>query len=133
MKEGSRANALLIELLLVILFFMLTAMTLVKIFGGAKVKSIEADSLNHALQQAQNISELLYGSEDPEKTLEQFGFTKDGDAWILEEEKYQLKVVPETEETKAGTLLTHKVSALFGDQEMFVLPESRYLPGEVAP
>ena len=37
MKEGSRANALLVELLLVIFFFMLSAAILVQVFADAKL------------------------------------------------------------------------------------------------
>ena len=40
MREGGRANALLVELLLVILFFMLSATTIVELFAGAKHKTV---------------------------------------------------------------------------------------------
>ena len=39
MKEGGRANALLVELLLVIFFFMISAAILVQVFADAKLKS----------------------------------------------------------------------------------------------
>ena len=42
MREGSRANALLVELLLVILFFMLGASVLVQVFASSRHKSIQA-------------------------------------------------------------------------------------------
>lgn len=133
MKEGSRANALLIELLLVILFFMLSAMTLVKIFGGAKLKSLEAQAMNHALQQSQNVAETLYGAGDSEAALEEMGFRQDGESWVIDGEGYQLRVTAETEETDAGSLLTHKITGIMGEKEMFTLPESRYIPREVTP
>ena len=49
MREGHRANALLVELLLVILFFMLGSTTLVQIFADAKHKSMQARAMNVAI------------------------------------------------------------------------------------
>ena len=39
MKESGRANALLVELLLVIFFFMISAAILVQVYADAKLKS----------------------------------------------------------------------------------------------
>ena len=49
MKHSNRANSLLLELLLVILFFMLASVTLVEMFGAARGKSNEARAIGSAL------------------------------------------------------------------------------------
>ena len=46
MKNGSRSNALLVELLLVIFFFMISAAILVQVFADAKMKSANAKAMN---------------------------------------------------------------------------------------
>ena len=66
MKEGSRANALLVELLLVIFFFMISAAILVQVFADAKLKSRTAHATNASMLEAQNIAEDLYAAEDPD-------------------------------------------------------------------
>ena len=48
MKKHSTANILLMELLVVILFFMLCVSTLVEVFGAARSKSIFARAENAA-------------------------------------------------------------------------------------
>ena len=59
MREGSRANALLVELLLVIFFFMVSAAILAQVFADAKLKSRTAHATNAAMLEAQNIAEDL--------------------------------------------------------------------------
>ena len=59
MKEGSRANALLVELLLVIFFFMISAAVLVQVFADAKLKSRTAHATNATMLEAQNIADDL--------------------------------------------------------------------------
>ena len=69
MKERSRANTLLIELLLVIFFFMCSAGILVQVFANAKLKSKEAHVINASMLEAENIAEELYHTDDPEALL----------------------------------------------------------------
>ena len=69
MREGGRANALLVELLLVILFFMLSATTIVELFAGAKHKTVQARATSEAIMEAQNIADDLYGADDPDAVL----------------------------------------------------------------
>ena len=69
MKQRSRANALLIELVLVIFFFMLGSTVLVRLFADARHKTIQARATNDSIIAAQNIADELYGAEDPEAWL----------------------------------------------------------------
>ena len=69
MKEGSRANALLVELLLVIFFFMLGVTVLVELFAGAKHKTLQARAMNTAVMEAENIADDIYGADDPDAVL----------------------------------------------------------------
>ena len=142
MKEGSRANALLVELLLVIFFFMISAAILVQVFADAKLKSRTANAYNETMLEAQNIAEDLYGSEDPDTVLTGYGFTAQDGNWILDKEGYSLKVTLREEETDAGLLRTYDVSGIektrdsSGEEKetvLLTLPSTRYIPKEVSP
>ena len=104
MKEGGRANALLVELLLVIFFFMISAAILAQIYADAKLKSRTAAATNSAMLEGQNIAEDLYGAENPDAVLQDYGFTLQDSVWVLEKKGYVLKVTQKTEETDSGML-----------------------------
>ena len=133
MKEGGRANALLVELLLVIFFFMLAAATLVQIFADAKLKSRTAAATNASMLEAQNIAEEIYGSDDPEAVLDSYGFTSEDGTWVLQREGYLLKVTARTEETDSGLLQTYDVSGIEGENTLLTVPSTRFIPKEVSP
>ena len=133
MKEGSRANALLVELLLVIFFFMISAAILVQVYADAKLKSKTAHATNFSMLEAQNVAEDLYSAEDPDAVLAEYGVTADDEGWTVEKDGYQLKVTLKVEETDAGTLRTYSISGLEGDKTLITLPSTRYIPKEVSP
>ncbi len=133
MKNGSRANALLMELLIVILFFMFAAMTLVQIFGMSRSRSRQAMATNDAMLEAQNTAETLCDAEDTESVLTEMGFTRNGEAWTLENGDYTLVVTEMLEETKAGVLRNTRVDAVYGEETVISLPATRYLEKEAAP
>ena len=133
MKEGSRANALLVELLLVIFFFMLSAAILVQVFADAKLKSRTAHAANYSMIEAQNIAEDLYAADDPDAVLKDYGFSREGENWMLQKDGYQLKVTFREEETETGILRTYDISGIEGEKTLLTLPSTRYFPKEVAP
>ena len=133
MREGHRANALLVELLLVILFFMLGATTLVELFADARHKSLQARATNTAIMEAENIADDLYGAENPDKVLAELGFTQENETWTLEKDEYTLTVTGEEEAAEAGILRKYTISAIGDGKDLFSLPSTRYLPKEVSP
>lgn len=133
MKDGSRANALLVELLLVIFFFMIAAAILVQIFADARMKSRTAYATNASMLEAENIAEDLYHAEDPESVLTSYGFTADEGGWVLQKDGYVLKVIVREEETDAGILRSCDVSGIEGEKTLLTLPSTRYIPKEVSP
>lgn len=133
MKEGSRANALLVELLLVIFFFMISAAILVQVFADAKLKSRTAHATNASMLEAQNIAEDLYAADDPDAVLNAYGFTERDGALILEKDGYFLKVTVREQETESGLLKTYDVSGVEGDKTLLTLPSTRFIPKEVSP
>ena len=133
MKEGSRANALLVELLLVIFFFMISAVILVQVYADAKLKSRTAHATNYSMIEAQNIAEDLYVTNDPDAVLAEYGFTAQDGGWVLEKDGYLLKVSLREEETPSGVLRTYDVSGVEGEKTLLTLPSTRFIPKEVSP
>lgn len=136
MKQRSRANALLVELVLVIFFFMLASTVLVRLFADARHRTIQARATNESIAAAQNIAEELYAAGNPEEWLAANGFAAAEDAgktWTMAEGEYTLFVTETSEETKGGTLRTFTVSAVGDGKQLFTLPSTRYLPKEVSP
>ncbi len=133
MKEGSRANALLVELLLVIFFFMISAAILVQVFANARLKSRTAKATNASMLEAQNIAEDLYAADDPETVLNEYGFLAKDRELVLEKDGYMLKVTLREEETDSGILRTYDVSGIEGEKTLLTLPSTRYIPKEVSP
>ena len=142
MKEGSRANALLVELLLVIFFFMISAAILVQVFADAKLKSRTAHATNASMLEAQNVAEDLYVAETPDTVLKDYGFIEKDSAWVLEKDGYELRVTILEEETDSGMLrkcdvsgveITHDQSGTEKENTLLTIPSTRYIPKEVSP
>ncbi len=133
MRDGHRGNALLVELMFVIFFFMLGAMTLTQLFGDAKHKSLQARATNVSVMEAENVADDLYAAEDPEAKLQELGFERNGEGWMLNKDGYTLTVVRKDEDTEAGTLRTFVISSYGDGKDLFSLPSTRYYPKEVSP
>ena len=133
MKEGSRANALLVELLLVIFFFMIGASILVQLFADAKLKSRQARATTVSIAEAQNLAEDLYGAKDPEALLAEQGYEKTEDGWSIQGDDYIIYVTETDEETEGGVLRTFRIESVRNKVTLFTIPSTRYLPKEVSP
>ena len=57
MKNHSHSDALLVELLIVVLFFMLASTVLLQLFTAARTQSQRAEDLSEATLLAQNLAE----------------------------------------------------------------------------
>ena len=133
-KKHNTANILLVELVLVILFFMLCVASIVEMFGLARVKSAYAKAGTQAMLIVENLEERLAGSDDAASELAGEGFTEQDGRWILQKENYTITAETAEEKTEAGTLRTVSFSAeqKLG-KKLFELPVVNYLPGEVSP
>ena len=134
MKKHSSANILLIELVLVILFFMLCVSTIVEMFGLARVKSAYAKAGSQAMLIVENMEERLAGAADAGAELEREGFVREDGVWVLRQEAYTLTAVETEEKTEAGALRTVNFAAeQKTGTKLFDLPVVNYIPGEVSP
>lgn len=128
-----QGNILLIELLIVILFFSLSQVVMVRVFASAHEKSHNSVQLRHALMVCQDVAEQLSVSENPDALLLQLDFTgEDGSYFRCDEQGFDVYVHCAEEETAAGTLRTATVTAQKDSREILSLPVSRYVPKEDA-
>lgn len=133
-KKHSTANILLIELVLVILFFMLCVSVIVEMFGLARVKSAYARTCSGAMLTVENLEERLAAAEDAGAELGAAGFALRDGVWVLEQEDYTVTAAETEEKTEAGVLRTVTFSAeQKTGNKLFDLPVVHYLPGEVSP
>ena len=128
MKSRSQSNALLMELLIVVMVFMLASTVLLQVFMKARSQSFQAGIIGDALNEAQNVAERLYGSEaDTAALLKEIGFDSDtAGGSLLEREEYRLLVYRNTEDRQAGLMDLYQVQAYHGDELLFTLPVARY-------
>ncbi|MBR2823621.1 MAG: hypothetical protein IKE24_08055 [Clostridia bacterium] len=134
MKKHGTANILLMELLVVILFFMLCVSTLVEVLGLARGKSALARAENDAMLRVENLESLIREAGDMGETLKENGFEQNADRWTLEEETFVLHADITDEKTEAGILQTVTFTAERPDGTgLMELPVTRYIPGEVSP
>ncbi|MBQ3373659.1 MAG: hypothetical protein IJG40_11060 [Oscillospiraceae bacterium] len=126
MNRNHQGNALLVELLIVVLFFMLASTVLLQLFASARSQGDKAEALTKAMGQAQNIADTLYAAEDMEAALEELGFSPEGERWVLPEGKCTASVVLACEETGAGAFTRYTVSILEGEEVLITLPGARF-------
>ena len=131
MKASNRSNALLVELLIVVMFFMLSATVLLEVFLTARSQSVRAGAISQALNEAQSVADRLYAAPgDPAADIEElkrlgFDFDAAGGSF-LERGEYKLLVNRNTEDREAGLMDLLEVQAYQEDKLLFTLPVKRY-------
>ena len=136
MRNKNRSNILLVKILIAVLFFMLSATVLVRVFIGARNLTVKSGVESRALVEAQNVAETLYAAQDVDATLEKLSFVSSHGTWSKDCGDYTLYVTGELQPTNAGELWTGSVSAFYKlrnpdqarqeDEELFSLPCAKY-------
>lgn len=136
MRKKSASNVLLVEILIAVLFFMLSATVLVRVFVGARNMTVRSGVQSAAIAEAQNVAETIYAAEDVDQLLADMEFRNSHGAWSKDCGDYTLYVVGTSEPTGAGELWSGTVSAFYKlrnpdaarmeDEELFSLSCARY-------
>ncbi len=127
MRTGSRSNALLVELLIVVMFFMLASTILLRVFVSSRQQSGRSEMLTRSLAEAQNVADLLYAAGDPEELLGSLGFTREDALWVRMDENYRIEALIAEEKEAAGTFRRQTVQVSANGETLFSLPCSRWL------
>ena len=127
MKSRSRSNILLVEILIAIMFFMLSSTVLVRLFATARSLSLRSGAEVAALAEAQNVAETLLAAPEPDAALAELGFVSAHGAWTRAYDDFTLMVENGAEAAGEGEMRTGEVRAFYGrDEELFALPYARY-------
>ena len=111
MKNHSHSNALLVELLIVVLFFMLASTVLLQLFTAARTQSLRAEELSEATHLAQNLAESCQA---------------DGSLADLPVSSLTASVESTSQQSESGTLTYYTVNIYSGDDLIYTLPSARY-------
>ena len=128
MKDTHRSNTLLLELLIVILFFMLALTTIVEIFANARTQSRHATARTEAVTIVQNLADEVYLSDDPEKVMTAYGMTGKNGQWTYEADNFTLTAEQTDEQKESGILRRMTFSVVSMGEELFSMPCDRYIP-----
>lgn len=126
MKSGNRSNALLVELLIVVMFFMLSSTVLLQVFATARSQSALSGKLTQAVNEAQSLADRLYASEDAESLLKEMGCTLEDGLWRLPGENFDLAIALDLEQRPYGELTRYRVQAVCEGETLVDLPAARY-------
>ena len=126
MRSGSRSNALLVELMIVVMFFMIAATVLLRVFVSSRNQSDRAELITTSIAAAQNTADRLYAAEDPEAELQSLGFVQENGVWVLTAERYQLVASVTEEAEPAGIFRRQSVRVSADGETLYELPCSRW-------
>ena len=136
MRNRNRSNVLLLEILIAVLFFMLSATVLVRVFVTARNMTVRSGVKSVAVAEAQNVAEAMYAADDIDQMLEEQGFRVSHGAWSKDCGDYSLYVTGGPVSAGAGELWTGTVSAFYKlrnpdtaraeDEQLFELVCTRY-------
>lgn len=126
MRSRPKSSALLMELLIVILFFMIASMILIRVFAAARLQSEKAEMITDSLSEAQNVADRLYVSEEPEILLESLGFSSQNGVWVRDSGKYRMEALIAEERDEAGIFRRQEVRVISEDEMLFSLPCSHW-------
>ena len=122
MRSRPKSSALLMELLIVILFFMIASMILIRVFAAARLQSEKAEMITDSLSEAQNVADRLYVSEEPEILLESLGFSSQNGVWVRDSGKYRMEALIAEERDEADIFRRQEVRVISEDKMLFSLP-----------
>lgn len=127
-----KGNTLLIELMVVILFFALSQAIVLQVFARAQTLNHEAQVSDYALMRAEDTIETLAASTDTVTALQSLGFAPSGgDYELVSPDGYRLTASIARFTQPSGELITVGLHAYRGTVELFMLPAVRYQGVEV--
>ena len=140
MGNRNRSNVLLVEILIVVFFFMISATVVIQMFVTSRNMTVRAGVETAALAEAQNVVDALSAAKSPEATLKQLGFKQSHGIWTRRSDGYTLCVESSETPATAGTLWQAEVRALYGPlqeeegrqegDELLSLPCAHYKGGK---
>lgn len=125
-------NPMLFELVIVVLFFALSACLLLRLFTGAYLEERRAESDGAALNWAEDLAERYYAAQgDAAAFLLGDGWTEADGAYIrterLERLEYVFRADVYTDAYNAGAVSAFTLTATEDGREVFAFPAAKYV------
>ena len=139
MSGKNRSNVLLVEILIAVFFFMLSATILVRVFAAARSLSVRSGVETEALMAAQNTADAIWAADDVDAALEEMEFASAHGVWTRDYGTYTLYIEGGAAPAGNGALWEGVVRAYYrqqgedgirSDAELFALPCVRYREAE---
>ncbi len=128
--SNSKSNTLLVELIIVILFFALSQAIVLQVFAKAQQINRDTEALNRALVTAQDAAETLAVCDSAESALLALGFAPgEGGLYSAQGEGYTITAEISTQLLSTGTLTSVELAAYRDGAELFRLPAAHYRGG----
>lgn len=121
-----RSNALLVELLIVIMFFMLASTLLMEVYAKSHSLSMKAEAIAEAVVDVQNVADSLYLSEEPDQLLASMGFVEQDGVYVLPRDSYEMRVTVGEEALATGTMHLREVQVIYENEPMITLPVNHF-------
>lgn len=123
-----KGNMLLIELVIVLLFFSLSSAVLLQVFAKAQQINTNSRIANEALLAAENAAETLCASSDAKQALIALGFEKASESFytLTSDAGYRLTASLRRLTQPSGVQMMVDLQAFRGDTSLFTLPAARY-------
>lgn len=135
MSGRNRSNVLLVEILIAVLFFMLSAVVLVRVFAAARNMSVRSGVETRALAEAQNVADIVCAAQDVDAALQEGGFVSSHGVWTRDDGDYTLYIEGGIQPCENGSFWQGEVRAYYkksvgngvrSDEALFALPCLRY-------
>ena len=123
----SRIHTLLLELLLTLLFFSISAAVILQVFAGAREIGVRSERQTRAMLLAQTTAERLMAADDLPAFLAASLRREEDGSFTSEEDGYGLTVSLRTEPTAAGTLYSFDIT-VYQAEALASLASARYVP-----
>ncbi|MBE5777854.1 MAG: hypothetical protein E7331_00825 [Clostridiales bacterium] len=129
--KNYKGNTLLIELIIVLLFFALSQTVVVSMFAASHEKAEHSSLLSSALMYTEGVAERLSIEENPDTALLEMGYAGgDGNYAYTDPQGFDVSVSLRREEKAAGEMIYATITATGNGSELVSLPVQRYLPKE---
>lgn len=130
--KNYKGNTLLIELIIVLLFFALSQTVVVSMFAASHEKAERSSLLSASLMFSESLAERLSTEEKPDAALLEMGFAGgEGEYAYTDSRGFDVEVSMRREEKPAGEMLYITITASGNGEELVTLPVQQYLPKEV--
>lgn len=127
MKSFRKGHAIIVELIIVILFFSLSSVIIMRLFSAAHQLSEQSTASTKLLLAAQSWADQLMAEDDFTVFLAENGWSGDEDGFALEVDGGTLKATGFYEEQGLnGSLSSYEIAAFVNQREVFAFPVARY-------